>query len=270
MDAVEWLTERLIEIAAEARPEALPFSAHVTDYNAHAASFHAIQVRGSWKSWCRRLDIVAVQVRGTERLHTRHVLAERSTTKELKKLLVAVRSTSREKFNRRWLDTSGRTRDLVLAGWAALPSPIIKREVDGVVHLVRSNLVAPHRRVSVDKHTAIFPLPHEATPLIADALRQHLSMSSSKRQQRMVDTLADDLAGAVVRAHRALTGKWGLTWNDRASRHEGSLLELANRVEVQFDFEHRWWLSMTGRGRRRRSALTIDRLRKFILPELSD
>ena len=277
--ALDWLAAVLLAVATKARPET-PFNAHVTDYNVRAAAFHAVQVRGSWLWWCKRLDIVAVQVGGTERLRTRHVLAERSTTKELKKLLVAARGTSREKFNKQWLDTSGRTKALILGRWSALPPPVITREVDGVLHLVRSNFTAPHRRMSVGKHTAIFPLPHEAARLIADALRQHLSMSSSERQRRMADTLADDLAGAVVRAHRALTGKWGLAWNDRTSRHEGSLLDLVNRVEVQFDFENRWWLSMMDRGqrlkgrrkqdRRRRSALTIDRLRKFIFPSLSD
>ena len=124
-----------------------PFGAHYTHFLAHK---HAYTIWACWRAWYRRIDVFAIEVRGTKRLHVQRIIPKYSTrVVELRRLLTAAKSASVERYERRWLATTPRTLRLIVAEWDGVPPGATRREIDGLVHIVRDDFGVPHRRVAV-------------------------------------------------------------------------------------------------------------------------
>ena len=215
---------------------------------------HAGVIRGAWASFYYRYDVFAVKIGGTKRLHAQRVPADRSMLRELRRLLVAAKSKSPGKYARTWAGTSNRTIRWIIAGWAGVLPPTVKRRIGGKVHFVRADFTASHKRLTVhermgkrvNRHVWLMPLQREAVPLIEAALRRHLVVPLAKRQRRKGDALADDFARAVCAAYRELTGRRGFTWDYDAGQYAtGGLFEFATVIERQFDIEE-WFFGLAG------------------------
>jgi hypothetical protein len=202
---IDWLIDRLAEL--------IPLKNRPGDYNAYVIDRHAHQIYGHWLTWRWRGDRYVTKIRGKQRPYAEHNPVKVSIEKELERLLTAAQGRSDKVWINAWLGVTSRTRGLI--GW---------RPHDG----------SGGFEISPRGLHAVAPFRADALPLIKAALRKHEAMSASDRQKRQGDSLADDVARAVSRAYRHLTGKRGLIWDNALNEYRGGLLDLARDIEAHF------------------------------------
>jgi hypothetical protein len=211
---------------------------------------HARKIYTAYRLWRGRLDSYGFRISGSKRRRVERVRATRGLKDDLERLLKVARGGSLKEWETAWLGVSGQARSLV----APPAPPVVERQLDDKGNLIGFRRAAPASRpvkvVTTSRFRSVVPNPRESMPRIEAVLAEQ--DFSSKRQ---ADKLTYIFVLRVRDAHRALTGKKGLTYrslSDEATLDpkggfvDAGLIALAKDIDRQFGTK----------------VLTIARLRK--------
>ncbi len=197
----------------------------------HAQEIHALvlAIRGS-------VNHTGFKIKGRTRLRAERVVADRGMANDLKHLLSAAESGSKRRWHTAWPKVSGQARDLVV-GWKPSRPPVVERNKrDSRGRLIIFRRAAPDlaglNSINARGLSMLYPQAAVALPLICEAIRKLEAAPAATRRQRKPDSAADDLVRAACRAHRALTGRLGVTSNPKTEKWQGSMIELGRRIDA--------------------------------------